>query len=96
VVTEQALVFLDDQRPDWVALAMSLLQGDPVTGQSYSRLLIATPGFDESADNGDGTIDQSAISDGDLLSATQAEYPRMVGLFYDAEGNRLPGTGGPT
>ena len=96
VVTQQATVFLNDQRPDFVGLAMALLRFEYSPRASFTALLDGSPGFSEAVDNGDGTIDQGKISDADLLAATQSEYPTVVGLFFDSEGNRLPGTGGPT
>ena len=96
VIVEQSLIFLNDQRPDYVALAMALLRFEYTPTIAFTHVLLASPGFSDAVDNGDGTIDQSRIPDSALLSATQAEYPTVVPLFFDTDGNRLPGTGGPT
>lgn len=96
VISEQSLVFINDQRPDFQALAMSLLRLEQITNTSFGRMLVATPGFADTATDVDGTVDQSRIPDAALLSATQADFPTVVALFFDTDGNRLPGTGGPT
>jgi hypothetical protein len=92
VIEEQSLVYINDGRPDFQAMAMSLLRIEPTTLNAFSRMLLSTPGFADSADMGDGTIESDNITDADLLSATQGQYPTMVTLFFDAEGNRIPGT----
>ena len=38
-------------------------------------------------DQGDGTVDSSQITDGDILSAVQAEWPTVAALFYDTDGS---------
>jgi hypothetical protein len=93
VFTEQAFHFKDDGRGDMAALANKLLMAPnvPLAGSSsvpytFINLLAASPGFADEVDNGDGTIDSSKITDGELLSATQAQWPTVASLFYNPDG----------
>jgi hypothetical protein len=84
---QQSTVFKDDQRPDFVALADAVLSGDYRLTSAFVRLDAAGPGIADTADQGDGTIDQSAVTDADLLSLTQANFPVIADLFFTAEGD---------
>lgn len=90
-VTEQSVTFKDDARPDFVALANACLRGESEPLLAFNRLVAAAPGFDDQADTGEGTIDQSQIPDPDILAAVQAGYPTVVGLFYDDTGAPVGG-----
>jgi hypothetical protein len=94
--TEQADIFKDDARPQFTALASAVLRNDGPISASFLRMLVAAPGFADAADDGHGGVDSSLIEDAQILSAVQADWPTMAGLFFDADGNRLAGTGGPT
>jgi hypothetical protein len=83
---QQSTVFKDDQRPDFVALADGLLTGDVRFTSAFVRLDAAGPGIADSADQGDGTIDQTAVTDADLLALTQANFPVIADLFFTPEG----------
>jgi len=83
---EQAETFVNDARPDWVAVANACLTGDGIIYNAFTRLAAAGPGIADKADLGDGTIDQAAVTDADLLSLTQANWPVVAGLYYDATG----------
>lgn len=87
---EQAEHFKDDQRPGFVALSNALLRGDGETTLAFTRLNAAGPGIADKVDLGDGTIDQARVTDPDLLSLTQANFPVIAELFFDADGNRIP------
>jgi hypothetical protein len=81
-LTNQSLIFKDDGRADIAALAESLLKvGNPQEINTFLDVLAASPGFAEMVDTGDG-IDSTQITDGDILSAVQAEYPTVAALFY--------------
>lgn len=84
VLVEQSLILKDSTSPDVAALAFALLRADSA-GQ-YRRVFItilaAAPGFAAAAETPSGGVDASAISDGDLLAATQAEYPTVAALFF--------------
>ena len=85
-ITNQALIFKDDERGDIAALAEAMLRGEaPGTG-TFVRTLAASPGFAATADNGDGTVNSSLISDDDILAAVQAEWPTVAALFYANDG----------
>lgn len=73
---EQALVFKDDGRPDIAALADSIIR-NPSNAQGVVELVCVAPGF------GDQT-DPSAITDGEILSAVQAQWPTYAAVVYEA------------
>jgi hypothetical protein len=89
-LTNQSVVFKDDTRPDIAALATSVLTaGDPQETLTFVSMLAAAPGFADMVDQGDGTVDSTQISDGDILSAVQAEWPTVAALFYAPDGSPL-------
>lgn len=73
-IVEQAMVFKDDARPEFVNLAQSVLRGDMIASQTWGRLLAEMPGFGEHED-------QAEITDGDILSAVQFQWPVVAGLM---------------
>jgi hypothetical protein len=84
--TEQAEIFKDSALPNYVALAESVLRGDGNTIWAFIRIDAAAPGIGDKADNGDGTIDQSKVTDDDLLSLTQANWQVVAGLYFNEDG----------
>ena len=85
---QQAGIFINDARPEYVATAKAvLLDGAPV--QTFWTLNAAGPGIADKADNGDGTISQENVTDDDLLSLTQANWQVVAGLYYDETGEPL-------
>ena len=86
---QQAEIFKDDARPDFVALADAVLLDAGGITATFTRLAAAGPGIGDTADNGDGTIDQAKVLDADLLAATQANWPVVAGLYYTSEGEPL-------
>jgi hypothetical protein len=89
VAIQQAETFKDDQRPDWQATAQSILRDDPGFALTFSRIAAGGPGIADKADNGDGTIDQSKVTDADLLSLTQANWSVVAGLYFAEDGTPL-------
>ena len=89
--TEQAEVYKDDARPDFVALAGAMLRGDAGPTWTFIRTCAAGPGIGDKVDQGDGTIDQSLVTDADLLALIQATWQTVAGLYYDPEGIPLDG-----
>jgi hypothetical protein len=89
-VTQQAATFKDDQRPAFVAVAEAALRGDAVVVLCFVRLAAAGPGIADKVDNGDGTIDQAAVTDADILSLTQANWPAVAGLYFNEDGSPKP------
>ena len=89
---EQAKVYVNDARPDFVAVAHDQLIGG-ITYLTFARIEAAAPGIADKVDpEGDGTIDQTQVTDGDLLSLTQANWQVVAALYYDADGNPIGGT----
>jgi hypothetical protein len=86
---QQAEVFKDDQRPDFVALSNGIMRDDPGLSWTFIRVNAAGPGIGDKVDTGDGTIDQSLVTDADLLALTQSNYPTVAGLFYAEDGTPL-------
>jgi hypothetical protein len=84
--TAQANVFKDDDRPDIAGLAHAMLRNDIAPLTTFWNLIAAAPGFGDSVDSGDGTIDQSAVTDPDLLAAVQAAWPTVADLYYSDTG----------
>lgn len=89
VAVQQAGTFKDDQRADWKALAVGVLRDDPGLTLTFTRIDAAGPGIADKADNGDGTVDQARVTDADLLSLTQANWPVIAGLYFKADGSPL-------
>ena len=85
-LTQQASVYKDDARADIKALADGLLKGDSDAEASFIALLAAAPGFADMVDQGDGTVDSTQVSDGDILAAVQAGWPTVAALFHPEEG----------
>lgn len=88
-VVEQAETFKDDQRPDFVALSNDVLRGDGEIYNTFTRMAAAGPGIAAKADTGNDTIDQALVTDEDLLSLTQGNYPTVAALYYDEQGEPL-------
>jgi hypothetical protein len=84
---QQAGTFADGT-PDVVALSDGVLRGDPALLAAFVRLDAAGPGIADKVEAGDG-IDQALVLDADLLSLTQANWPIIAGLYFDAEGKRI-------
>jgi len=72
---EQALVFVNDGRPDIAALADAVIANSGAA-QGLFDLVCVSPGF------GDVT-DSSTITDGDILSAVQAQWPTYAAAVYE-------------
>jgi hypothetical protein len=78
---EQALVFQNDARPEFVALADAVLKNEPEAVSTITRLVASAPGLADKASTGDG-LDQTQITDGDILSSVQAQWPTVAELLY--------------
>jgi hypothetical protein len=86
-LTQRAVIYKDDERPDFVALADSLLkQSNQAEFVTFQSMLANAPGFAAKVDNGDGTIDSTKIEDPEIQSAVDADFPVVAGLYYDSEG----------
>lgn len=87
--TEQSETFKDDGRPDIAGTARDVLRGDGNILNTFIRISAAGPGIGDKADNGDGTVDQARITDADLLSLVQGNFPTVADLFYTADGTPI-------
>jgi hypothetical protein len=85
--TEQANVYKDDARPSFVATATGILRADAELSNAFIRIGAAGPGIADKVDNGDGTIDSIKLTDGDLLSLTQANWQVVAGLYFNEDGS---------
>jgi hypothetical protein len=85
---QQADIFVNDARPDFVALAHDIMRGDGEKTNAFTRLAAAAPGLADKATTEDG-IDQSLITDDDLLSTVQANWQVVAGLYYAEDGTPI-------
>jgi hypothetical protein len=89
--TQQATVYKDDQRLSFVSLSNEVLRGNGDKLMAFARFNAAGPGIADKADNGDGTIDQSKVTDADLLSLTQANWQVVAGVYFNEDGTPIEG-----
>lgn len=88
--TEQAHIFKDDARPDFVALAQDVMRdGEHVS--TFVRLGAGAPGVADKVEQPNGAIDSSLVTDGDLLAIVQANWPTVTSLYYTSDGTALGG-----
>jgi hypothetical protein len=90
VDTQQAETFKDDGRADIAACARAVLRGDPGIGATFTRMAAGGPGIADKVETGDG-IDQSLVTDEDLLALTQANFPTVASLYFAADGSPIEG-----
>lgn len=83
---QQAGDFITSDSADEVALSDALLKNEPQQTLSFLQAICASPGFSDTVDNGDGTVDSSKVSDADILASVQALWPRTAALFYTSDG----------
>jgi hypothetical protein len=91
VTLQQAHIYKDDARADFVALANAVMRDDPGPWSTFTRLAAAGPGIADKVTTDDG-IDSSLVPDEDLLALTQGNWPTVAGLYFDAEGNPIGAT----
>jgi hypothetical protein len=85
---EQAQVFVNDARPDYVALSNDILRSGGGTTNTFIRLTAAAPGIAEAAEGSlTSPIDQELVLDEMILSAVQGNWQLVASLYFDAEGN---------
>jgi len=84
---QQAEIYKDDARPNFVALADAVMRDEGGFAATFTRLAAGGPGIADKVDNGDGTIDQSKVTDPDLLSLTQANWPTIASLYFNDDGS---------
>jgi len=64
-------------------LAAMIRRDDPGPAATFIRLNAAGPGIADKATLPDGSVDQSRVTDADLLSLTQAHWPIVAALYPD-------------
>lgn len=93
---EQSETYINDGRPAFVSLSKALLKGDNSIQQTFVRICVAGPGVAAKADTGEMNdigqpiVDQTLISDGDILASVQANFPTVASLFFDDTGAPIP------
>ena len=76
---EQAEVFRNDARPDFVALANDVLRGN--RANDFGRIIASAPGIaDKAATDVEDIVDSSKVSDADILTTVQANWQVVTGL----------------
>jgi hypothetical protein len=90
-ITQESDRLLTDERLDMVACAEALLRNsNPAIWSTFQSLMGAAPGLADKADNGDGTVDSTRITDAEVLSNVQAEYSQVAGLYFTTDGAPAP------
>lgn len=89
VAQQQATTYINDARPNFVALAKSVLKAEAETSVAFARYAAAGPGIADKVDIGDGTVDQTQVTDADLLSLTQANWPTIATLYFAEDGSPI-------
>jgi hypothetical protein len=85
---QQAAIFRDDSRPYFQALASDVARGSASATFVFIRIAAGAPGHAEKAMDGEG-VDQSRITDEDILAVVQPNWEVVALLFFDNDGNRL-------
>jgi hypothetical protein len=88
-VIEQAETFKDDGRRDIAATARACLRDEAGLAAVFIRLAAGAPGMGDRVDNSDGTIDQGKVTDADILTLVQNDFPVVAELYYSDDGSRL-------
>lgn len=91
-VTVQQAQFFGSQEgaaADSLALCAAVLRDDPGPWQTFVRLAAAGPGIADKVDTGDGGVDSSLVTDEELLSLTQANWPTVTSLYFASDGTPL-------
>jgi hypothetical protein len=81
--TEQAMTFKDDDRPAFSSLANDILRGSGMANSIFVRMGAVAPGVADKATVAGG-IDSTLITDEDILSIVQAQWPVVADLLYVA------------
>jgi hypothetical protein len=90
VTVQQAGTFRNDARPSWVAVANGILKDEGGLWACFNRLDASGPDISDKVEIADG-IDQSLVTDGDLLALTQANWPTVAGLYFNEDGTPIGG-----
>ena len=85
---QQSETFQNSQLPQIVAAAKASLRGQADPALTLARMAAAGPGM---ADDAGDPVDQTKISDADILASVQANFPTVAALYYDEDGNPIQG-----
>lgn len=89
---EQSEIFINDARAQFISLSKALLKNDGDIQYAFVRICAAGPGMAAKADTGQMNdtgqpiIDQTQITDEDILSSVQANFPTVAALYFDDTG----------
>jgi hypothetical protein len=85
---QQAETFKDDTRADIRAVADNIIRDEMGLWVVFVRLAAGGPGIADKVETPNG-IDQALVTDADLLSLTQANWPTVAELYFAADGTPL-------
>lgn len=91
VCVQQANIFRADARPAWVSVANGVLKDEGNLWPTFNRLAAGAPGFADKVEQPNGDVDQTLITDEELLSVTQASWPIVAELYYNEDGTPIGG-----
>lgn len=83
-LTNEAAVFGVGTVPGEVKLAQDILLEDAQKISTFLTILAGYQDFDVLADNGDGTVDSTKITDDQIKAAVDDLFPTVADLFYGA------------
>lgn len=84
---QQAQIFVNDQRPAFVSYAQAVIRQGPEQIAMF-HLTAAAPGIADKVDTGEG-IDQSRVTDDEILSCVQAAWPVASDTYYAEDGSPI-------
>jgi hypothetical protein len=78
---QQTSQFASSDQPDQVALADAVIRGQTDRLVSFYNTAAASPGFADTVDGGDGTVDSTLIVDAEILATVQAVWPIVAAAY---------------
>jgi hypothetical protein len=81
---QQANTFKDSAVAAEAELAAAIVRDQAAQLTSFYNTSAASPGFADTADQGDGTVDSTLITDPEILSTVQAVWPIVAAAYYPA------------
>jgi hypothetical protein len=78
---QQANTFKDSSTPAEAELADAVIRNQGAELISFYNTSAASPGFADTVDQGDGTIDSSLILDAEILATVQGVWPLVAGAY---------------
>jgi hypothetical protein len=87
--TQQATTYQGSGDAQVVALADAVLRDDGGVIACFTRMAAAGPGVADKVEQPNGGVDQTQVTDADLLSLTQANWIPVAKLYFAADGTPL-------